>query len=134
MKKCLYLGYTNYSVMRTHKDLEVWQQSMRMVTSVYELTKEFPKEEMYGLTNQIRRAAVSVPSNIAEGAARHSRKEFIQFLYIALGSTMEVDTQIIISKNLGYLDNEKRLKLCNRINDIGKMINGLIKYLKERNS
>lgn len=120
--------------MRTHKDLEVWQQSMRMVTSVYELTKEFPKEEMYGLTNQIRRAAVSVPSNIAEGAARHSRKEFIQFLYIALGSTMEVDTQIIISKNLGYLDNEKRLKLCNRINDIGKMINGLIKYLKERNS
>lgn len=117
--------------MRTHKDLNVWKHSMEMVTSVYALTRKFPKEEMYGLTNQIRRASVSIPSNIAEGAGRKSSKEFIQFLYIALGSAMEVETQIIISANLGYLKTDEQQKLCDATNNIGKMINGLITYLKK---
>jgi len=119
--------------MKTHKDLEVWKKSIDLVTIIYELTKDFPKEEMYGLTNQIRRAAVSIPSNIAEGAARQSKKEFTQFLYVALGSAMEVETQLIISMNLGYIAQKKQLEIINEINSIGKMINGLITYLKSRN-
>lgn len=89
--------------MKTHKDLDVWKMSMGLVTSVYQITKNFPKEEIYGLTNQIRRAAVSVPSNIAEGSARASQKELVHFLYIALGSLSELETQFIIAKNLEYI-------------------------------
>ena len=85
-----------------HKDLNVWKESIGMDTDVYNITKNFPGEEQFGLTNQIRRAAVSVPSNIAEGAARNSNKEFKQFLYIALGSIPELETQLIISNNLNF--------------------------------
>ncbi len=92
--------------MKTLKDLEVWKKGITLVTDIYVLTKNFPKEEVYGLTNQLRRAAVSIPSNIAEGAARQSNKEFIHFLYIALGSFVELDTQLIIAQNLNYI-NEK---------------------------
>lgn len=117
--------------MKTHKNLDVWLRSLDFVTTVYSLTKDFPREELYGLTNQIRRAAVSIPSNIAEGAARQSKKEFIQFLYIALGSSVEVDTQIRISLNLGYIDHSSFERTEKELNDIGKMINGLITYLKK---
>ena len=86
--------------LKTHKDLDVYQTSMELVTDIYHLTKSFPWEEQYGLTSQIRRSAVSVPSNISEGAARKNKPEFIQFLYIALGSLSELETQLIISKNL----------------------------------
>ena len=82
--------------LKTHKDLDVYQNSMELVTDIYHMTKFFPREEQYGLTSQIRRSAVSVPSNIAEGAARKSKPEFIQFLYIALGSLSELETQLII--------------------------------------
>ena len=78
--------------IRNHKDLEVWKKSMDLVSNIYKITESFPNKELYGLTNQIRRAAVSIPSNIAEGAARNSKKEFIQFLYIALGSLSELET------------------------------------------
>jgi len=91
--------------IRNHKDLEVWKKSMDFVSNIYKITESFPNKEVYGLTNQIRRAAVSVPSNIAEGAARSSKKEFIQFLYIALGSLSELETQIIIANRLEYLNN-----------------------------
>jgi len=91
--------------IRNHKDLEVWKKSMDLVSNIYKITESFPNKELYGLTNQIRRAAVSVPSNIAEGAARSSKKEFIQFLYIALGSLSELETQIIIANRLEYLNN-----------------------------
>jgi len=80
--------------VRDHKELDVWKTSVELVTEVYVATKTFPKEELYGLTNQLRRAAVSVPSNIAEGAARQTTKEFVQFLYISLGSVAEVETQL----------------------------------------
>ncbi|MEN5233456.1 four helix bundle protein [Sphingobacterium faecium] len=88
--------------MRSHKDLIVYQRSLLYVKSIYDLSCDFPEVEKFGLTSQIRRAAVSVPSNIAEGAARRSAKEFLQFLYIALGSWSEVETQIEIAKLLDY--------------------------------
>ena len=87
--------------MRTHKDLDAWKLSIEFVTEVYKITKAFPKEELFGLSSQLRRAAVSIPSNIAEGAARQTTKEFIQFLHVALGSQQEVDTQLLVAKILG---------------------------------
>ena len=91
--------------MKTHMDLDVWKRSMSFVETVYKLSAQFPKEEMYGLTSQIRRAAVSIPSNIAEGASRQSPKEFVQFLYISLGSLSEVETQLILSQRLLFIEN-----------------------------
>jgi len=87
----------------THKDLDVWKAAMELAKLVYLITSKFPKEELYGLTQQIRRSAVSIPSNIAEGAARNSRKEFIQFLHISLGSLAELETQLLLSEKLGFL-------------------------------
>ncbi len=114
--------------MKDHTDLDVWKMSMDLVEAVYKQSALYPKEELYGLTSQIRRAAVSIPSNIAEGAARQGTKEFIQFLYISLGSLSEVETQLMLAKRLGFaedvnllLSNTKRIK---------KMLNGLISHLK----
>lgn len=116
--------------MKTHKDLEVWKLSVDLVTEIYQLTSTFPKEERFGLTNQIRRSSISVPSNIAEGAARHSQKEFIQFLYIALGSQQDLDTQLIIAKNLKFLTEGSFNQTISKIQTVGKLLNGLIKYVK----
>jgi four helix bundle protein len=88
---------------RKHHELRVWQDAVALVKQVYECTKSFPSDERFGLTSQLRRAAVSVPSNIAEGAARRSKREFVQFLTVARGSLAEVETQIIIGPDLGYL-------------------------------
>ncbi|MBI4690696.1 MAG: four helix bundle protein [Nitrospirae bacterium] len=95
------------------------------------MTKDFPREEVYGLTSQIRRSAVSIASNIAEGAARNSRKEFIQFLYISLGSIAELETQILLAKRLNYLKAETILF---EIDKIRQMTLGLINYLKKRDT
>ncbi len=116
--------------IRGHKDLEVWKKSMSFVTEVYKVTKCFPKEEIYGLTNQMRRAAVSVPSNIAEGAARASRKEFLQFLHLSLGSLTELETQILIAQNLGYIKDSSCM--TREATVIQKLLNGLIFSLKKR--
>ncbi|MFV0148627.1 four helix bundle protein [Empedobacter falsenii] len=91
--------------IQSHKDLKVWQESMILVEEVYRLTSNFPKEELFGLVSQMRRASISIPSNIAEGAGRKSKKEFIHFLYIALGSLNEIETQLEISKRLNYISN-----------------------------
>jgi four helix bundle protein len=88
--------------VKTHKDLDVWKEAMSLARAVYALTQSFPKEEVYGLTDQIRRSAVSVPSNIAEGAARGSDKDFIKFLSIALGSLAELETQLMLAESFGY--------------------------------
>jgi|GEM_PF-342092 len=88
--------------VRTHKDLELWKAAMELAKAVYQVTDRFPKEEVYGMTAQMRRSAVSIPCNIAEGAARYSKKEFIQFLYIALGSLAELETQWILAADLGW--------------------------------
>ena len=93
-----------------HKDLDVWKRSMDLVQIIYEYTKLFPKEEMYGLTSQMRRAAVSIPSNIAEGAARKGDKEFIQFLMLSLGSLSELETQYLISIRLKFSNNNENLE------------------------
>jgi len=115
--------------MANHKDLDVWKESMKLARSVYTLTSTFPKEELYGLTSQIRRAAVSIPSNIAEGAARNSDKEFIQFLYISLGSLAEVETQLLLAKDFGMT---RDLKILTSLESTRKLITGLIKYLKSK--
>lgn len=118
--------------MKTHKDLDVWKRSVDFVVDLYVETKTFPKEELYGLTSQIRRAAVSIPSNVAEGAARHGNKEYIHFLYIALGSSVELETQLIIAYKLNYIDKEKYDLLNSQLTEIGKMLNGLINYRKKK--
>lgn len=110
-----------------HKDLEVWKKSMDLVEDVYALSKFFPNDEKFGLTNQIRRASVSVPSNISEGAARKSDKEFIQFLYIALGSLSELETQYLIAVRLKYII--ENIEIENKINEVKRMIVGLRNYL-----
>ena len=115
--------------VKNHKDLEVWKKSIEFVTSIYRITKLFPQEEIYGLTNQLRRAAVSVPSNLAEGAARKSKVEFKQFLHVALGSLSEVETQLIISKNIRYINTDSFKKLNEELVTIRKMLIGLIKSI-----
>ena len=92
-----------------HKDLEAWKQAMRLVEEVYKISSNFPKQEMYGLTSQVRRAAVSIPSNISEGAARNGKKEYSNFLGISLGSLAELETQLIIASRLGYADVKSQL-------------------------
>ncbi len=116
--------------MKTHKDLDVWKKAIEFVTAIYKITSTFPKNELYGLTSQIRRASVSIPSNIAEGSARHHDNEYRQFLYVSLGSAAELETQLIISMNLGYLDNENSKALISDLNIISRMIQGLIKSIK----
>lgn len=114
--------------MADYKDLNVWNESMDLVENIYNLLKQLPKEETYALSDQLRRAVVSIPSNIAEGQNRNTQKEFIQFLYIALGSVSEVETQILIAQRLNYLNYiENELK---QITKIRKMINALINSLK----
>ena len=119
--------------VNTHHDLEVWKRSIRYVTTIYQLTESFPSVEKFGLTSQIRRSAVSIPSNIAEGAARHSDKEFLRFLYISLGSIAELETQIIISNNLKLIASSGTVLIeLNELNEIKMMTLGLIKYVKSK--
>lgn len=114
----------------SHKNLSVWQKAIELVTQVYAVTKVFPKDELYGLASQMRRSAVSIPSNISEGAARKSTKEYVQFLHIALGSASELDVQLIISRNLAYIDEPKFTKLSEEREEISMMLSGLIRKLK----
>ncbi len=112
-----------------HKELEVWKKSIPLVKEIYELTQNFPDSEKYGLVSQMRRCAVSIPSNIAEGSGRNSDKEFIQFLYYALGSIAELETQLIISKELKYLSSDT---ITTKLIEVRKILTGLIKYLKTK--
>jgi len=116
--------------MRPHKKLNVWKKSIEFVTKIYKVTESFPDSEKFGLISQIRRSAVSIPSNTSAGPARSSKKEFIQFLSIAQGSTSELETQLIISNNLGFLKTEN-MHLLNELDEISRMIIGLIRTLKK---
>ena len=118
--------------METHKDLRVWQQSIEMVTSIYLMTQSFPKEEIFGLVTQLRRASVSVPSNIAEGYARGTDKEKLHFLRIASGSISEVETQLMLGLNLGYIDQEKYNEISETVTSVWKQLNSLISSIKKR--
>ena len=116
--------------MHSHKELALWQNAISLVTDIYMMTKQFPKEEIYGLTSQIRRSALSVPSNISEGAARNQSKEFIRFLYISMGSISELETQLIIDRNLKYISDFKFQDQENKIRKIRIQLAGLIKSIK----
>ena len=115
--------------MSTHKDLKVWKESVELVTSIYEKTKTYPDDEKFGLTSQIRRCSVSIPSNIAEGAARNTQKDFTRFLHMSLGSAAELQTQLLISKNLGYMNSDIYEELILKTETMSKMLSGLIKSI-----
>lgn len=112
-----------------HKDLEVWKEAISLVTDIYKETKNFPDDEKYGLINQIRRASVSIASNIAEGCGRETDKDSARFINIAIGSLSELETQLIISENLGYLQNKN---LYDRLEKLYALLLGLKKYLKNK--
>lgn len=116
----------------SYRDLMVWQKAMALVTDVYRETDSFPAREIYGLTNQIRRAAVAVPSDIAEGKGRLSKKEFVQMLSRARGSIFEVQTQLEISRNLGFLPQPKFEELAAKADEVGRLINGLIREIRRQ--
>lgn len=105
----------NSEKIRNFKDLRIWQQSIELVEEIYRITKKFPKEELYGIVNQIRQSAVSLPSNIAEGFVRYHNKEFKQFLFIALASSAELETQLIVSNKLKYITRQKLDELSEKI-------------------
>jgi four helix bundle protein len=118
--------------MRPHEKLDVWKKSVEMVTTLYEVTRTFPSDEKFGLVSQIRRAGVSVPANIAEGAARQTAKEFCRFLSIAQGSASELETELPIARNLGYVSREDYQRIHEEINTIARMIVGLARAVKIR--
>ena len=111
--------------VKSYRDLRVWQQGRVLVKEVYRAVKSFPKEEIYGLTSQIKRSAVSIPSNIAEGSSRRSTQEFLRFINIATGSLAELETQLILANDLEFLESETLEKLLKRTDDIGRMLQGL---------
>ena len=112
---------------RPHYRLDAWKESMALVKAVYEITRDFPREEVYGLSQQMRRAAVSVPSNLAEGAARTSRKEFAQFISIAKGSLSELETQLLIAADLQYID--RGSLIFPQVEKVSRLLAGLHKSL-----
>lgn len=115
---------------RSHHNLLVWQKSMDLVQEIYRVTSRFPGEEIYSLTSQMRRAAVSVPSNIAEGAARSGNREFLKFLSIARGSLSELETQVRIAKNLGFIKDD--IEILSEIDTIFSLLGGLIKSINKK--
>jgi len=118
--------------VRTHEDLEVWQKAVDFSVSIYKATQLFPEEEKFGLTAQLRRAAVSIPSNIAEGAARSGEREFLHFLSIAAGSTSEVTTQLLIARKIGVGNTSDLTTLEQTAVQLGKMLQGLMNSIKKR--
>lgn len=120
-------------IAKDYKELIVWQKSMDLVEEIYILLQTFPKEEMFALTNQMKRSAVSIPSNIAEGEQRNSDKDFVKFLFIARGSNAELQTQLYIALRLGYITNEQAEKAMDLCTEIAKMLNSLISKLKANN-
>ncbi len=119
-------------IKRAHKKLEVWKESVALATDIYKITETFPKSELYAIASQMRRASISVSSNIAEGAARHSPKEFSQFLNIAGGSISELDTQLEIALNLGYVSEPQKQELDVKLDSISSKLAGLIKSVRSK--
>jgi four helix bundle protein len=120
--------------VKDYRELIVWQKAMTLVELLYRQTRSFPKEELYGLTSQMRRAAVSVPSNIAEGQGRRTTRDFIHFLSIARGSLKELETQILISHRLRYINEAQQSELVSATEEVGRLISGLNKSLYRKNT
>jgi four helix bundle protein len=118
-------------MLKNYKELKVWQKAYQLCIEVYRITRNFPKEEVYGLTSQVRRAAVSVPSNIAEGYGRRTVGEYIQALYVAYGSNCELETQILLSADLGFVKDEDLDKLQKDLGDVERLLKALIRSLEK---
>ena len=117
-------------MLKNYKELKVWQKSYQLWLDIYKVTKRFPKEEIYGLTSQMRRAGVSIPSNIAEGYGRKTTPEYIRSLYIAYGSNCELETQVLLSGDLDYIETTEKKRLLDRIGEVERMLKALIKSLE----
>jgi four helix bundle protein len=118
--------------MRPHEKLDAWKKAIEFVVAVYGATDSFPKDERFGLISQLRRASVSIPANIAEGAGRKSYKEFVHFLSTSQGSASEVDTELLIANRLGYLESSQYLQLRSSLDEIGRMLTGLCQHLRRK--
>src|SRR5438093_1527800 len=118
------------TAIQSYRDLTAWQKSMDLVVEIYRLAKGFPRDEQWGLTDQIRRAAVSIPANIAEGHGRLHRKDYLRFLSIARGSLTEVETHLQIATRLGYLERQDIAEVWSLTQDVGRLLNGLIRALE----
>ena len=119
-------------MLKNYKELQVWQKGYQLCLQIFKITKKFPKEEQYGLNSQIRRAAVSVPSNIAEGYGRKTTPDYLRSLYIAYGSNCELETQIMLSRDLNYIFLNDSEKLLNEIREVERMLKALIKSLENK--
>jgi len=117
-----------------YKDLIAWQKGMDLVATIYDATQTFPSHEQFGLTSQLRRAAVSVPSNIAEGKAHYSNRDFVRFLRHARGSLAEIETQVLIAQQRKYLNTETATNLSQKIDELGRILSGLINSLRDQDS
>ncbi len=118
--------------LKSYKELIVWQKSFKLTLIIFQATKKFPKSEIYGLVSQMRRAAFAIPSNIAEGYARKHRKEYAQFIRIVYGSGAELETQVLIAKEINFLDKKEFKEIDSLLTEVMKMLNGLIKRLENR--
>jgi four helix bundle protein len=121
-------------MLKNYKDLKVWQKACQACLTIYKITKGFPKHETYSLTSQIRRAAISVPSNIAEGYGRKTTPDYLRSLYIAYGSNCELETQVLLSGDLGYMKSEKLREIQEAIGEVERMLKALIKSLERKHS
>ncbi|MCB2149576.1 MAG: four helix bundle protein [Deltaproteobacteria bacterium] len=121
-------------MLKNYKELKVWQKSYTLCLDVYRITRIFPKEEIYGITSQLRRSAVSIPSNIAEGYGRKTTADYIRFLYIAYGSLCELETQVMLTGDLNYLDDVKLEGLKANISEAERMLKALISSLENKHS
>jgi four helix bundle protein len=121
-------------MLKNYKELKVWQKSYTFCLQIYQETRKFPSEEKFGLTSQIRRSAVSIPSNIAEGYGRKTTVDYIRFLYIAYGSLCELETQIMLSGDLSYIKNQNLDSLLENLSEIERMLKALIRSLEEKHS
>lgn len=119
-------------MLKNFKELNVWQKSYNLCLMVYKITRTFPKEEVYGLVSQLRRVSVSVPSNIAEGYGRNTTADYIRFLYIAYGSICELDTQVHLSGDLGFIDKDALIKIVDDVAEVERMLKGLISSLEKK--
>jgi four helix bundle protein len=119
-------------MLKNYMDLKVWQKAYKLCINIYKLTGTFPKEELYCLTSQLRRASISIPSNIAEGYGRETTREYIRFLYIAYGSYCELETQLLLSYDLKYLREEQKKELLKDTKKVERMLKALIKSLKNK--
>jgi four helix bundle protein len=121
-------------MLKSYRDLKVWQKAYQLSLEIYRITRGFPREERYGLTSQLRRSAVSVPSNVAEGYGRKTLPDYIRCLYTAYGSLCELETQVLLSGDLGYLEEEARCKVQRDVKEVDVMLKALIKALRAKSS